>query len=161
MRRFAFALLLLSAPAARAQTPDDIPVEEVPAEVRAVLAQYIDILSTSKDLDECAERFTAIAGGNLVEEDGKSLRGGVQPYGLKKDYTDVKYYATSPLELTRATRRPSRNEGFGPSMLNGTRYTMWIPKRKGVGGVPAPISVVVPKDHAFVKTPKVTGIGSL
>jgi len=38
----------------------DIPVLMLPSEVKVVLNEYLNILSTSKDLDEAAERFLTL-----------------------------------------------------------------------------------------------------
>lgn len=46
-----------------------IPVSQLPSEVKSVLEEYVKILSSSKDLDECAQKFTSIAGGGLINED--------------------------------------------------------------------------------------------
>jgi hypothetical protein len=139
---------------------NDIPVDQLPAEVKAVLEQYLKILSTSANLDECATNMMAVAGGSLVDEAGASLRSTIKPYSLKKDYDNYKFYA-SPTVITRVNKTQSNGSGFGASAIKGTVYKIWIGKKNGSAGLPAPISIMVPEGHATIKTPKVIAIGSL
>ncbi len=132
----------------------------VPKPVREILVEYVNILRTSKDLDECAERFTAIAGGTLVNEDGQSLRNTVAPFSLKKDFNNVQHYA-NPIRITRVDVTNTNGTGYGESAIRGKHYKIWIDKINKSTGMPAPISIVVPQGHPTIKTPKVVGIGSL
>ncbi|MCC5946479.1 MAG: hypothetical protein JJT94_16225 [Bernardetiaceae bacterium] len=139
---------------------NDISPAQLPSEVKTVLGQYLGILQQSANLDECAERFSAIAGGSLVNEDGISLRSRVKPYALKKDFENIKFYR-NPIRITRVNVSHSNGMGFGPSAIRGKVYKIWIDKKEGVGGMPAPISIMVPEGHAQITTPKVVNIGSL
>ncbi len=155
------AILLLGGFSLQAQsTRNDIPVKNLPNEVREVLVEYVNILRTSKDLDECAERFTAIAGGTLVNEDGQSLRNTVAPFSLKKDFNNVKWHA-NPIKITRVNVSTSNGTGYGWSAVRGTVYKVWIDKADKNTGMPAPISIIIPEGHEEIKTPKVVSIGSL
>jgi hypothetical protein len=156
---FVFALAAISFAQAQGRA-NDIPVSQLPAEVKAVLVEYVDILRNSKDLDECAEKFIAVAGGSLVNEDGLSLRSSVQPFSLKKDYNNVKWYA-NPIKITRVNVSTTNGSGYGESAIKGKVYKIWIDKADKSTGMPAPISIVVPEGHASIKTPKVVNIGSL
>jgi len=149
--------LWLGGSAAQAQQKD-IPVSDLPAEVKQVLEQYIEILSTSKDLDECAVRFLSIAGGTLVDAEGTALRTTVKPYSLKKDFSDIKYYKV-PVEIKRVAKTRTGQAGFGASAIAGDWYKIYIVKKDG--SQPAPVQIVVPENHATIKTPKVISIGSL
>ena len=139
---------------------NDINPSDTPKEVLEVLGKYIGILRQSESLDQTAERLTAIAGGGLVNEDGQTLRGTIKPYSLKKDFQNVKFYAI-PVRVTRVNKTPNRSTGYGPSAIRGTMYKIWIAKKKGAAGRPAPISILVPEGHETIKSPKVVGIGSL
>lgn len=163
MKRITLLLLifLLSFYQIQAQsTRNDIPVSDLPSEVETVLVEYVDILKTSADIDECAERFVSIAGGSLVNEDGKTLRSSVQPYSLTKDFNDVQHYA-DPIVITRVNLTQSNGSGYGASAIAGKKYKIWIDKKDKSLGVPAPISIIVPEGHDFITEPKVVGIGSL
>jgi hypothetical protein len=149
--------LWLGGSAAQAQQKD-IPVSDLPTEVKQVLEQYIEILSTSKDLDECATRFLSIAGGTLVDAEGTALRTTVKPYSLKKDFSDITYYKV-PVEIKRVAKTRTGQAGFGPSAIAGDWYKIYIIKKDG--SQPAPVQIVMPENHATIKTPKVISIGSL
>ena len=125
-----------------------------------MLEQYLNILRTSRSVDECASRLVAIAGGGLVNEDGRSLRQTVPRFSLKKDFNNVRFYA-QPTKITRVKVRRSNGEGYGASAIRGQRYTIYIAKAPGQAGMPSPISIMVPEAHAFVRGPRVVGIGSL
>jgi len=93
-----------------------------------------------------------------VNEAGDALRSNVKPYSLKKDHSNVRFYA-NPVRITRVNRNPNLvTSGFGQSAIRGTVYKIWIAKASGSAGMPAPISIIVPEGGG---TPKVVGIGSL
>jgi len=163
MRAFillAFFALAFSLTASAQSRRNDIPVKELPSAVKQVLENYVDMLRSSSDLETCASRFTKLAGGSLVNEDGASLRASVKPYSLKKDHQNVRFYA-QPLKITRVNVQPSRSSGYGESAIRGKTYKIWIAKAEGQPGMPAPISILVPEGHPEIKSPKVIGIGSL
>ncbi len=150
----------LSAFKAAAQSKrDDIPVKQVPSSVINVLYKYTEVLK-SESLEKCAEAFLAIAGGGLVNPAGTALDIDLPRFSLKKDYENFKFYAL-PLKITRVNKRYSNGDGYGDSAIAGWVYKIWIAKKKGVNGMPAPISIMVPENHPVIKTPKVIGIGSL
>ncbi len=134
----------------------DIPKEQVPGDVIKVLNDYLRILSSSPSLEACAVEVARIAGGHMLSQSG-SISQDVLPYSLKKDYENVKFYQV-PAVITRVVVMENDYDGFGPTLIQGTRYKIWIAKKDGVAGLPAPIPVLKPKDG----TPKiVTTIGSL
>ncbi len=138
---------------------DDIPVNQLPTGVLNVLYDYTEVLK-SETLEKCAETFLAIAGGSLVNPAGTALDIDLPRFSLKKDYNNFKFYAL-PLKITRVNKRYSNGDGYGDSAIAGWVYKIWIDKKKGVNGMPAPISIMVPENHPTIKTPKVIGIGSL
>ncbi|MCP4442505.1 MAG: hypothetical protein GY810_26665 [Aureispira sp.] len=145
---------------------NDIPISKLPKDVKAVLVEYINILTSSETLDACADNMLKVAGGSLineqVDENGTalSLRRSIQPYSLKKDFQNIKFYQ-NPIKITRVNLSSTNGSGYGDSAIAGKVYKIWIGKKSGVAGMPAPITVVLPTGHARVKTPKITGIGSL
>ncbi|HMU81763.1 MAG TPA: hypothetical protein PKE49_18020 [Leptospiraceae bacterium] len=160
MRSIVFAVLVAIIAPLMAQTKaNDIPVEKLPADVKQVLEQYVNILRTSKSLDECATRFTSIAGGSLVTDEKGTLRDTVKPFSLKKDFNDIKQYA-DPIVITRVNATPSNGQGYGSSAIKGMVYKIWIAKKDASIGMPAPVSILVPEGHPTITTPKVVGIGS-
>jgi hypothetical protein len=149
-----FASLILSGPMSAAQK--DIPLDQVPNDVVQVLNQYLQILSTSASLDDCARKLVKIAGGHLVSKNG-TVPGDVKDYSLKKDYQNVKFYKV-PAVITRVVFVQDDYDGYGPTLIQGSRYKIWIAKKDGVAGLPAPIPLIKPKSGA----PKIVStIGSL
>jgi len=136
----------------------DIPVSELPKEVRVVLDKYVEILTTSKNLDNCANNFMEVAGGGLVNPAGTKLRSSVKPYSLKKDFNNIKFYNV-PVKIARVAKTKTNMCGYGASAIAGDWYKIYIVKKDG--SQPAPIQIVVPKGHKTIKTPKVISIGSL
>ena len=135
--------------------------QRVPKEVQQVLEKYVEILRTSESLEDCAERFRSIAGGSLVNEDTEnvSLRSTVKDFSLKKDYNNIRFY-TNPVRVHRVTTEEVRRIGSGESALGGTIYKIWIAREDSSTGMPAPVSIILPKNHPVIKTPKVVNIGS-
>lgn len=138
---------------------DDIPVAKLPKEVKAVLDQYVGALN-APDLDSCAVLFLPIAGGGLVNEDATALGRDLLDFSLKKDFNNVKFYV-QPSKITRVNVRRSNGDGYGASAIKGKIYKIWLAKKPGVAGMPAPVSIMVPEGHETIRTPKVIGIGSL
>jgi len=139
----------------------DIPVAKLPADVKKIVEEYVNILTTSQDLDDCAKRFTSIAGGSLINEDPENvtLLSTVQPFSLKKDFNNIKFY-TQPVQITRVNVSETSGTGYGASKVAGKIYKVWINKKNPKQGMPAPVSIIVPEGHSSIKTPKVINIGS-
>jgi hypothetical protein len=136
--------------------PKDIPKDQVPQEVIDVLNAYMKILTTSPTLEDCGEKVAKIAAGHMLSQSG-GISDDVIQFSLKKDYQNAKFYKF-PVVITRVAVSEDDYDGFGPTLFQGTRYKIWIAKKDGVGGLPAPIPIIKPKSGA----PKiVTTIGSL
>lgn len=138
---------------------NDIPTDKLPKEVKTVLEQYLTILRTSADIDQCAGKFLDLAGGGLVNENAKSLRQDVARFSLNKDFSNVKFYA-NPLKISRVNLSYSNGDGLGWSAIKGKKYKIWIEKADKSNGMPAPVSILVPEGHESIKVPKVVNIGS-
>lgn len=152
------ALVLFSVPAAAQSTVYDIPTSDLPSEVKVVLDRYVEILN-SETLDQAAEQFIEIAGGSLVNPTGTALRRSIPEFSLRKDYLDIQHYK-QPVVITRVSKTRSNGSGYGDSAIAGDVYKIWIAKKDGVAGVPAPVSILVPENHEFITEPKVVNIGS-
>lgn len=148
----------LSAPLVNAQRKD-IAVSEVPATVISVLNQYVQILSTSTSLDDCATKIVSICGGHLLAQSGNQISNDVKPYSLKKDFENVKFYKNPPV-ITRVQMQKDTYDGYGPTLIEGDLYKIWIAKKDGVQGMPAPIPIIVPKNNPS-KPKVISNIGSL
>jgi hypothetical protein len=156
---FVAFMMLISGNLLFAQTKeDDIPVNQLPETVKAVLDNYIDALN-SLTLDDCAKNFLAIAGGSLVNDDASALAQTIKDMSLKKDFNDIKFYK-QPVEITRVNKTYSNGLGYGVAATKGYVYKIWIQKKDPSQGMPAPVSILLPDEGQYVKTPKVIGIGS-
>lgn len=134
----------------------DIPVDQVPRDVIEVLNQYLKILTTSPTLELCGQQVAKIAAGHMLSQRG-GISDDVIQFSLKKDYQNVKFYRV-PAVITRVVKIDDDYDGYGPTLFQGTRYKIWIAKKDGVAGMPAPIPIIKPASGA----PKiVTTIGSL
>ncbi len=133
---------------------DDIPVADLPAEVKSVLEKYAQVLHDSKSVDEAAAGFATLAGGTLVNESG-TLTSNTKQFGLKKDFNNFKHYAY-PVQITRVNKTVSNGEGYGATKIAGTRYKVWIAKNDPAKGMPAPVTIIVPSSGA----PKIVNVGS-
>ena len=139
----------------------DISADQIPKEVKDVLNQYINILTNSTNLDVCATEILKVAAGSLLSQDCKSIATDVKPYSLKKDFENAKFYK-KPVVITRVQLINDDSDGYGPTMITGKVYKIWIAKKEGVNGMPAPVKIIVPKNHPSFKTPRVIpNIGSL
>lgn len=149
------ALLSLTGVSGAKQT--ELPKDQVPADVVAVLNQYLQILSSNQSLDDCAPKIAQIAAGHMLAQSGAGIARDVLQYSLKKDHQNVQFYRI-PAVITRVVVVEDDYDGYGPTLFRGTRYKIWIAKKEGVAGLPAPIPIIKPKNGA----PKiVTTIGSL
>lgn len=148
------AFFLLSGLASAKQK--DIPLDQVPKDVIEVLNTYLKILTTSASLDECGTKVAKIAGGHMVSQSGMISRDVIE-FSLKKDFQNAKFYKV-PAVITRVVLMEDDYDGYGPTLIQGDRYKIWIAKKDGVAGMPAPIPVIKPKTGA----PKiVSNVGSL
>jgi hypothetical protein len=60
--------------------------------------------------------------------------------------------------ITRCLFSPGDYDGFQSTLFEGDRYKIWIKKKEGVAGMPAPIPIIKPATGS----PKVvSNIGSL
>ena len=137
-----------------------IPTSKLPVEVKVVLEQYVSILRSSADIDECALKFLEVAGGGLVNENSSGLRQDIKRFSLKKDFGNVKFYA-DPIKITRVNLSSSNGDGYGWSAIKGKKYKIWIEKANKGNRMPAPITILVPEGHESIRLPKVVNIGSL
>lgn len=137
----------------------DISVEDVPPAVIKVLNQYLKVLSESPTLEDCTKNIYPYLGGGLLSSDGKKVSSDTIQFSLKKDYNNVKFYSV-PAVITRIQINKNSYDGYEKTYLEGDIYKIWINKKEGVAGLPAPIPVIVPKNDP--EHPKVIStIGSL
>jgi hypothetical protein len=134
----------------------DISESKLPDDVKEVLNEYIKILQNATDLDDAASKVKKIFAGHLLNSEGEVDKD-VYYYSLKKDFNNAKFYQY-PVDITRISRTMNSYDGFQETLFEGTRYKIWIAKKDGVAGVPAPVPIIKPSKGS----PKVVSvIGSL
>ncbi len=150
-----FSFFLFTAGTTSAQQKD-VPLAQVPGDVIEVLNQYLKILTTAPSLDECAREVAKVSGGDMLNKSGV-IGNDVKDFSLKKDYNNSKFYKV-PAVITRVVLKEDDYDGSGPTLIRGNRYKIWVAKKDGVAGMPAPIPIIKPKTGA----PKIVRtIGSL
>jgi hypothetical protein len=133
--------------------------DQIPADVVTVLNQYLDVLSKSGSVEDAAKELIKrdLVAGHLTTSDKSAVASDVKEFSLKKDFENVKFYIV-PAVITRAVLIADDYDGFRDTLFEGDRYKIWIKKKEGVAGLPAPIPVIKPKKG----TPKIVStIGSL
>jgi hypothetical protein len=125
----------------QAQTKD-IPVSECPADVVTLLNKYIEILQNATSVEDAAEKCKAIFAGHLLNSSG-NVDSDVLNYSLKKDFGNAKFYQY-PVKITRISRTLNEYDGFQSTLFEGTKYKIWIAKKEGVAGMPAPTPIIKP-----------------
>ncbi len=134
----------------------DISESKLPDDVKEVLNEYIKILQNATDLDDAASKVKKIFAGHLLNSEGEVDKD-VYYFSLKKDFNNAKFYQY-PVDITRISRTKNDYDGFQETLFEGTRYKIWIAKKDGVAGVPAPVPIIKPSKGS----PKVVSvIGSL
>ncbi len=132
----------------------DIPVKDLPSEIADIVNRYVYILQTSSSVEDAASKLGDILGGGLLDSYGKISRDTME-FSLKKDYYNSKFYQY-PIKITRVLKILNDYDGYQETYIEGTSYKVWIAKKDGVAGLPAPVRVIKPKDKAA----KIIGIGS-
>ncbi len=90
-------------------------------------------------------------------KDGNSLKQDRLNFSFKKAWQNAKFYA-NPIKITRVQKTSLSAIGFKETAQAGTSYKVWIGKKQGVNGMPAPIYVFFPSDGG---EPKLHDYGSL
>ncbi len=153
---FLFSIVIISLLLPLNAARKEITASELPPDVLDVLNRYCSILSTSPDLETCAEGLAAISGGHLVNSQG-SISRDVFEFSLKKDFQNIRFYRVPPV-ITRIVMETDSYDGYGPTLIQGTRFKIWIAKKQGTPGLPAPIPIIKP---AKGEPKVVSNIGSL
>lgn len=133
----------------------DIPISELPQEILDIVNQYLFILQNSVTLEEAASKLQNILGGGLLNYQGQISQDTLS-FSLKKDFQNAKLYQY-PVKITRVVKILNDYDGYKQSYIEGTGYKVWVAKKEGTAGLPAPVHLIKPKDGS---TAKIIGIGS-
>lgn len=120
----------------------EISINDIPATVVKILNDYVNLLQSSANEEEAADKLAPIAAGSLLTNDGQAITNSVKQFGLKKDFDNAKFYK-SPAVITRAQCTTDSHDGFEETLVTGTSYKIWIEKKAGINGMPAPVKIIV------------------
>jgi len=141
-----------------AQTTEITPPKVSP-NVEKVLNTYLEALTSSATVGDAATKILPIAGGHLIAQSGNAIADDVIQFSLKKDHQNAHFYQ-SPAKITRVQKIENDYDGYGVTLIEGTTFKIWVAKKEGVAGMPAPVRIIVPKNDP--SHPKViSNIGSL
>lgn len=88
---------------------------------------------------------------------GTALKRDRMDFSFKKAWQNAKFYDT-PVKVTRIQKQNLSAIGFGSTAESGIAYKVFIGKKSGVAGMPAPLNVFFPTNGS---EPKVYYYGSL
>ena len=91
------------------------------------------------------------------DANGTSLKQDRLNYSFKKAWQNARFYKV-PVSVTRIQKQNITAIGFGKTAQAGTAFKVWISKKDGVAGLPAPLNVFFPSDGS---APKIYYYGSL
>jgi hypothetical protein len=136
----------------------DIAVADFDKKGIEVVNKFIDAINANAG-DENAAALAALPYIHKSEYDnsGAALKKDRMDFSFKKAWQNAKFY-DSPVKVTRVQKQSLTAIGFGATAQAGTAYKVFIGKKAGVAGMPAPLNVFFPQDGS---DPKVYYYGSL
>ncbi len=136
----------------------DIPVNKFDKRGIKVINNFMKALMDNQD-DEQAAATAALPFIHRSEYDnnGTNLKRDRLDFSFKKAWQNAGNYQV-PVKVTRVQQQNISAIGFGETAQAGTVFKVWIAKKDGVGGVPAPLSVFFPDNGS---APTLNGYGSL
>lgn len=143
------SMLLMTVVAILAQLPSygqDIPIGKFDKRGIEVINHFMNALMDNS-ADEMAAAGAAMPFIHPSEYDnsGTHLKRDRLDYSFKKAWQNAKFYKI-PVSVTRIQRQNLTAIGFGNTAQAGTSYKVWIAKKDGVNGMPAPLNLFFPSD---------------
>jgi hypothetical protein len=136
----------------------DIPLSKFDTRGFVVIDSFMTALVTNTG-NEKAAAIAALPFIHRSEYDnsGTNLKQDRLDFSFKKAWQNAKFYKLS-VEVTRIQKQNLTGIGFGNTAETGTAYKIWIAKKDGVAGLPAPLNVFFPSNGS---DPKLYYYGSL
>jgi hypothetical protein len=131
--------------------PQDTPVESFDKAAIAVVNNFMNAINTNAS-DEMAAAKAAMPfiHKSEFENDGSNLKKDRLDFSFKKAWQNAKFY-DAPVNITRIQKQNITAIGFGNTAQKGTAYKVFIKKKEGVAGLPAPLNVFIPEDGTEAK----------
>ncbi len=159
MKRLSFILLACMGIFSQfSATAQDIPLKQFDKRGIAVIDSFMTALMNHQD-NEMAAASAALPFIHRSEYDntGTNLKRDRLDFSFKKAWQNAKFYKWY-VQPTMVQKQNLTAIGFGETAEAGTAYKVWIAKKDGVGGLPAPLNVFFPADGS---EPKLYYYGSL
>jgi len=123
-----------------------------------VVNKFMDAINANAaDQAAAAKAAMPFIHNSEYDNTGTALKRDRMDFSFKKAWQNAKFYE-SPVKVTRIQKQSLTAIGFGATAQAGTSYKVFIGKKAGVAGMPAPLNVFIPADGS---DPKVHYYGSL
>lgn len=123
-----------------------------------VVNKFMDAINANAtDITAAAKAALPFIHNSEYDASGAALKRDRMDFSFKKAWQNAKFYE-SPVKVTRIQKQSLTAIGFGATAQAGTSYKVFIGKKAGVAGMPAPLNVFLPADGS---EPKVHYYGSL
>jgi len=124
---------------------NNIKISDIPEDVKTTLTSYMDILLKSTSPEDAADKLfkAGIIAGGLLNTSGTGPSNDIISFSLKKDFENVKFYEFPPV-ITGVTYTESSYDGWQNTLVEGKHYKIWVNKKAGVQGRPAPVPIIKP-----------------
>ncbi len=124
----------------------DIPVNKFDKRGIEVINNFMQaLLDNSSDEMAVAKAAMPYIHASEYDNSGTNLKRDRLDYSFKKAWQNAKFYKV-PVSVTRIQRQNLTAIGFGATAQKGISYKVWIAKKAGVNGMPAPLNVFFPAD---------------
>lgn len=136
----------------------DIPVKQFDKRGIAIINDFmVAIMNNSGDEMAAAKAALPYIHPSEYDGTGTNLKRDRLEFSFKKAWQNAKFYKV-PVSVTRVQRQNITAIGFGATAQAGTAFKVWVAKKDGAGGMPAPLNVFFPADGS---SPTVYYYGSL
>ena len=124
----------------------DLPVDQFDKRGIEVVNKFMEaIMSNQSDINAAAKKALPIIHRSEYNSAKNGLLADRMSYSFKKAWENAKFY-TTPVVVTRVQKQGISAIGFKETAQSGTAYKVWISKKDGVAGLPAPLNVFFPAD---------------
>lgn len=136
----------------------DLAIESFDKKAIEVVNSFVSALNANAgDETSAAKACMAYIHKSEFDNSGTSLKQDRLDFGFKKAWQNAKFYQ-SPVKITRIQKQNVTAVGFASTAQKGTTYKVFIAKKEGVAGLPAPLNILIPEDGS---EPKIYYYGSL
>jgi len=121
-----------------------------------LLNKFLQALLTG-DENASVKAVMPLVHKSLLSNDKKDLSPDLRLYSFKKAHRNARHYSL-PVKITRVRKTGVTAIGFKETAEAGIVYDYFISKKKGIGGLPSPVKVFVPKNGGELKISYMGGL---